>query len=99
MGKLQGCILQKEITDRYKLLRKITRDAYLFAAKYYREGRGVTLLRSFFSPVASFFQAYFFKLGFLDGQAGFFCAGMAAKYTSLKYSRLRQLRKNIKKQL
>ena len=39
----------------------------------------------------SFINNYIFKLGFLDGHAGYVCAKMTAHYTFLKYARLREL--------
>lgn len=93
VGRLAGHILHSSIKDRNALIKKIAEDAELKAAKYFREGRSITPVRSWFSPLVTFFQAYILKLGFLDGRHGYFCARMGAKYTSLKYARLRELRK------
>lgn len=92
VGRLAGHILHSSIKDRNALLKKIAEDADLKAAKYFREGRSIRPLRSFFSPWVTFFQAYILKRGFLDGWHGYFCARMGAKYTSLKYARLRELK-------
>lgn len=43
------------------------------------------------SPVFTFFQAYFFKLGFLDGRLGFILAKWNAHTTWLKYAKLWQM--------
>lgn len=92
VGKLRGHILHSSIRDRYELVRKIANDAYVAATRYYREGRRISRVRRVFSPLAAFLHAYILKLGFLDGRHGFLCARMGAKYTSLKFIRLRELK-------
>jgi glycosyltransferase involved in cell wall biosynthesis len=46
------------------------------------------------SPVAKFITDYFFKLGFLDGRAGYRIAKLSAYATYLKYKKLNKLYKN-----
>jgi len=48
-------------------------------------------VKQFVAPAFMFLKYYVFKLGFLDGWAGLFAARMAALYTYLKYTRLREL--------
>lgn len=95
--KIRGYILHTSVRDRNELEQKIYRDALLGAAKYYRQGRKAAAIRLFFSPLATFFQTYFFKLGFLDGRQGYVCARLAAKYSFLKYTRLRKLNQGIRR--
>jgi glycosyltransferase involved in cell wall biosynthesis len=53
-----------------------------------RQGKKINWLKQYLSPVFSFIQNYFFKLGFLDGREGFIIAKATAKYTRLKYKYL-----------
>lgn len=95
--KLKGHILHSSFRDRNGLAKKVIRDALLAAARYYREGRRVYLINMIVSPVIAFLQNYFFKLGFLDGANGYICARMGARYTFMKYARLRELKRTVRK--
>ncbi len=65
--------------------------AMLNAEKYHRQGKQASWLKCRIAPVFSFIKNYIFRLGFLDGAAGFTVAKMNAWYTWLKYVRLREL--------
>lgn len=97
--KLKGYILHSTFKDKKELSRKVIRDALLAAIKYYRQGRRTSFISLFASPVAAFIQNYFFKLGFLDGRQGYFCARMGARYSFLKHARLRELLREFRKPL
>lgn len=62
------------------------------AKEYHTRGRNATLSKRFLSPLAKFFGAYVFRLGFLDGVRGFTIARISAYATWLKYEKLRALR-------
>ena len=68
--------------------------ANLNAEKYFSQGKKAGWLKCIASPTFSFIKNYIFRLGFLDGSAGFAVAKMNAWYTWLKYTRLRELKKN-----
>ena len=51
------------------------------------------------SPAWSFFNGYFFRLGFLDGYYGFVIATQTASQSFLKYQKLLRLQKQNKKSL
>lgn len=70
---------------------KTVNYAMLNADKYYRQGKKASWLKCRVAPAFSFIKNYFFRLGFLDGEAGFTVAKMNAWYTWLKYVRLREL--------
>ena len=72
---------------------KTVNYAMLNAQKYYAKGKKASWLQCRVAPVFSFIKNYFFRLGFLDGEAGFTVAKMNAWYTWLKYVRLRELNK------
>lgn len=46
-----------------------------------------------FSPLWSFFNGYFLRLGFLEGYNGFIIAHLTAEQSYLKYQKLRQLQR------
>jgi glycosyltransferase involved in cell wall biosynthesis len=93
---LPGCILHYTAHNSIEYANKIVEYARLSAEKYKRQGRHSTFINIFFSPIFSFLQNYFFKLGFLDGWEGFSCARMTAWYTFLKYAQLRDLHQSAK---
>ena len=52
---------------------------------------GRTAHKLFVSPAAAFVRSFLWKLGFLDGAAGFTIARMAALYAYRKYYKARNL--------
>ena len=93
---LPGFILHYTAHNSVEYAYKMVEYARLSAEKYYRQGRHSSFIKIFFSPLISFLQNYFFKLGFLDGWEGFCCARMSAWYTFLKYAQLRDLKQTRK---
>lgn len=76
--------------DDYK--NKMKQYALLGAEKYFKLGKKAGWFKRNLSPAFSFFRSYIFKLGFLDGKAGYLCAKMIAYYTKLKYAGLKEMR-------
>ena len=76
---------------------KTVNYAMLNAEKYFRQGKKAGWLQCRVAPAFSFVKNYLFRLGFLDGEAGYTVAKMNAWYTWLKYMRLRELNRNDKK--
>lgn len=72
---------------------KVKRYAQLGAEKYFQQGKRATWMKRNLSPVFNFISGYVFKLGFLDGKAGYQVARMNAHYTFLKYAELKKLSK------
>jgi glycosyltransferase involved in cell wall biosynthesis len=91
--KLTGHVLHRTMKDLDDYARKMVRYALLNAQKYQLQGKKSSWFRIRLSPAFNFLNYYIFKLGFLDGHAGYICAKMTAWYTFLKYSRLRELNK------
>jgi glycosyltransferase involved in cell wall biosynthesis len=77
----------------YDFAAKTVNYAMLNAEKYHRQGKKASWLQCRVAPAFSFVKNYLFRLGFLDGEAGFTVARMNAWYTWLKYVRLRELNK------
>lgn len=88
-----GYVLHKTAADFSEYKSKIEKYAALNAEKYFKQQKGSVAIRMFFSPTFSFIKNYVFKLGFLDGATGYQCARMNARYTFLKYKKLKELTK------
>lgn len=88
---LKGHIHHHTSRDIRDLAQKTVSYAMLNAVKYHRQGKHSGWFTSRMAPAFSFILNYFFRLGFLDGKAGFTIAKMNAWYTWLKYARLREL--------
>ncbi|MEG2178795.1 MAG: glycosyltransferase, partial [Bacteroidales bacterium] len=82
------------ISDHLKQADKFTTLTALAAQQ---AGKKANILSLVFRPCWKFIRDYFLKLGFLDGYAGFTVCSISAFATFLKYSKLRLLRKNLKK--
>jgi len=91
---VKGHVLHKTAGSVEEYRKKMESYATLNAEKYLKQGKTAGTLTMVFSPSFSFIKNYFFKLGFLDGSRGFHCARINARYTFLKYKRLRELKDN-----
>lgn len=60
----------------------------------FKKGKKAPGYKIWLGPLIKFKQAYFFKLGFLDGKAGFTISYLSALATYHKYVKLKQLYKN-----
>lgn len=69
------------------------RYAGLHARKMLAEGRRGSLTKALLSALWKFITVYFFKLGVLDGDAGWNIARYSAHAVFLKYTKLAKLRK------
>jgi len=91
--KLKGFVLHYTVKNKAEFAGKTLKYGLLNAEKYAREGKRSSWLRVYLAPVFTFLKYYVFKLGFLDGRAGFICAKMSSYYTHIKYARLLELNK------
>lgn len=85
---IKGKILHYTASNEADMLTKAKRYAQLNAAKYFAKGKRTNALMPFLSAIFSFIKNYIFRLGFLDGKAGFIIAKINAYYTWLKYQLL-----------
>lgn len=67
------------------------RFAELAARSYYEQGRHVTPVAVYAKAVWSFVNTYLIRAGFMDGKLGFFVSKETARYTFLKYKKLREM--------
>jgi glycosyltransferase involved in cell wall biosynthesis len=70
---------------------KMKQYALLTAAQHKAEGKRSTWMKRNLSPGFNFLQNYIFRLGFLDGSAGFRLARIFSRYTAEKYKTLKRL--------
>lgn len=88
---VDGYVLHKTAATIDEYRNKMNRYAELNAEKYFKQGKKANTVKIYFSAIFSFIKNYFFKLGFLDGAPGFHCASINARYTFLKYKKLKEL--------
>jgi glycosyltransferase involved in cell wall biosynthesis len=86
-----GYVLHRTASNFSDYESKMENYAELNAEKYFKQQKRSGSLKMFFSAIFSFLKNYFFKLGFLDGAAGYHCARINARYTFLKYKKLDNL--------
>jgi glycosyltransferase involved in cell wall biosynthesis len=89
--KLKGAVLHRTAESITAYEQKLMGYAALNAEKYYQQRKKITPLKKYISALFNFIQNYFFRLGFLDGKAGWQCARMMARYTFSKYKKLEGL--------
>lgn len=96
--KLAGAVLHQTMKDVADYSQKTVNYAVLSAAKYFRKGKRSNWVKIRIAPGFTFFKYYILKVGFLDGHYGYICARMAAYYTFLKYTLLKELEQQNKEQ-
>ncbi len=89
--KISGVLLHYTSKDLAEYQAKTILYAQLSANKYKEQGKKASFIKRFISPVFSFVQNYFFRLGFLDGKEGLIIASTSSKYNYLKYKFLHLL--------
>jgi glycosyltransferase involved in cell wall biosynthesis len=89
--KIKGNILHYTVQNKKEYNNKTDHYARMNAKKYADAGKKATSFKLYFSPVFAFLQHYIFRLGFLDGAAGFIIAKTTARYTFLKYRYLKSM--------
>lgn len=76
------------IEQHYQQAEKFTTIA---AKDLFEQNKKASVVKLYISPVVKFFRDYIFKLGFMDGAAGFTVARISASATYLKYKKLNDL--------
>ncbi len=92
--RLKGYVLHRTANNFREFEEKMNGYAVLNAQNYFNQGKKAWWGKQWLSPVFSFMQNYIFRFGFLDGKAGFDCALITARYTFLKYAKLKELTNN-----
>ena len=74
-------------------LSTIDRFSEIASEGLYRRDSRFALIKMLFKPPASFLETYVYKLGFLDGLAGFIISVLTSYYVFVKYAKLWEKRK------
>lgn len=88
-GILHGDLMHYSFNSIADYLRMTDRYTSLSAEEALAKGKNVSLVKLILGPSIKFIQDYIFKLGFLDGYAGFVAYKMAAYGAFVKYSKIR----------
>ncbi len=91
IGRLKGTLLHYSIQSKEQHLSTIDKYTTLSAQKLKEEGKEYKAFKRFISPPFHFIQTFIFRLGFLDGKAGFWVCWRSAYATYLKYKKLKDL--------
>ena len=89
--KLTGFVLPRSSESFEAFEKKMIGYASLNAEKYFKKGKKTWFGQQQLSSIFSFLQNYIFRLGFLDGKAGYESARITAEYTFLKYKKLSEM--------
>jgi glycosyltransferase involved in cell wall biosynthesis len=92
-AKLKGEIEHYTYKDISDQLSTIDRFSEIASEGLYRKNSRFALIKMLFKPPAKFFETYVYKLGFLDGLAGFIISVLTTYYIFLKYAKLWEKRK------
>lgn len=87
-----GYINHKTMRNMQEFEQKMKAYGIKGGEKYFEQNKTGGWYKQYTSAFFNFIKNYFFKLGFLDGKAGWQVAKMNAWYTFLKYHTLQQLK-------
>jgi glycosyltransferase involved in cell wall biosynthesis len=96
IGKLQNAIWQFPFKNTEEIMHKGNRYSTLGAKKLIKKGKNGGVFKAFLHGVWSFIKHYFFKLGFLDGGAGFVIAFGNFEGTFYRYIKLTETQSDWK---
>lgn len=94
---LEGDIVHYAYNSIEEHLQRNEELSTIAAGSLFEAGKKIHWSKIILSPVWSFFNGYFLRLGFLDGYYGFVIAAQTANQSYLKYQKLRRLQKQHKK--
>ena len=97
VSPLKGFMMHYSYTSLEHHIAKSNRYSTEGAAQLFRKGKKNYWWKIWLSPFFTFINAYFFRLGLLDGWHGFVIAKMEATTTFMKYAKLWELWKNNSK--
>jgi glycosyltransferase involved in cell wall biosynthesis len=95
--QLKGDILHYSFNTIEDLVWQNNRLSSISASSKFANGQKSSFLKMLIHPAWAFLNGYLFRLGFLDGAAGFSIAVHTAHYVFQKYSKLYQLQRTNKK--
>jgi glycosyltransferase involved in cell wall biosynthesis len=92
VGRLAGDLLHRSAESIEAYVAKQNRYTSIQAAAMHARGEPAPAAQLLLSPLVRFVRFYVFRLGFLDGAAGFAHIAIGAFASFLKYAKLRALR-------
>jgi len=92
--KLQGHLLHYSFYTFDQHLSQIHRFTDIASKAAFKKGKRASAFNLVANPVARFVSGYFFRLGFLDGKAGFTIARYSAYAKYLKYKKLLKMQRD-----
>lgn len=95
VGTMKNAIWQFPFENLHQILYKANRYSTLGAEKLQHKKKG-SVIKALVHGTSVFVQTYFFKLGFLDGRAGFTIAVYNFVSTYFKYAKLAELQQGWK---
>lgn len=94
-GTLNGCLYHYSYDSIQEHVNVLNQYSTMLAADKFKRGDWSSPLYAIIKSFGKFLVMYIWKLGFLDGRAGFVIAALGAFYNYLKYIKLWELRKNF----
>lgn len=92
---LKGNIIHYSFKDLSHQIDTINKFSSIVAFNRYHQNKKFSILKSIYKPIVKFLEIYIFKLGFLDGFAGFTIAIASSFSTFLKNAKIYELEKKI----
>lgn len=89
LEKLPGDLFHYSFYTRTQHLDQIEKFSTIKANNVLRKGKNSNVLQLYVGPVIKFVKMFFFKLGFLDGGAGWYVSKNSAYSTYLKHKKVR----------
>ncbi|NUM41936.1 MAG: glycosyltransferase family 2 protein, partial [Leptospiraceae bacterium] len=93
-SELKGDIIHYSFTDLSHQVDTINKFSSIVAFTRFQKMQKFSYSKCVWKPIVKFFEIYFYKLGFLDGFAGFTIAISSAYSTFLKQAKIFELEKN-----
>jgi len=90
---LEGDMFHHTFEDIEAYRRRNSEVSTVIAQSLFDAGIKKSRYKIIFSPLWSFINGYFLRLGFLEGYNGFMIAALTAQQSFLKYQKLRQLQR------
>lgn len=90
---LKGDLLHYSYYKKEEFVDRIAKYSKLQAEEAFKKGKKISLFKKYLSAIVKFIEIYIYKLGILDGRAGFEIATINAKGKRLKAYYLKELRK------
>ncbi|MDX1960961.1 MAG: glycosyltransferase family 2 protein [Leptospiraceae bacterium] len=94
-GLLSGDIIHYSFKDLTHQIDTINKFSSIVGYTRSVKNVGFPILKSIYKPFIKFLEIYFFKLGFLDGYAGFIIAVSSSFSTFLKFAKLYEIKEGI----